>query len=182
MRAVLRTLFLSDFFRAEQAYFTKVKSPVELVIGTVRLAKDFQVPRLGLREIALECRYMGQDLLNPPSVEGWHTGKEWIDTGCLVERINFAAEQVKDLTKPGVRLIVDRLLAASPLSAEGFVDICLDLVGPLAVSQETRDALQHYARLGGNLRFRTANEGRASAQRVRDLLQLIVASREYQLN
>ena len=39
---------------------------------------------------------MGQDLLNPPSVEGWHTGKEWIDTGCLVERINFAAQQVGD--------------------------------------------------------------------------------------
>ena len=33
---------------------------------------------------------MGQDLMNPPSVEGWHTGKEWIDTGILVERINFA--------------------------------------------------------------------------------------------
>jgi hypothetical protein len=26
---------------------------------------------------------MGQDLLNPPSVEGCHTGREWIDTGCL---------------------------------------------------------------------------------------------------
>ena len=39
---------------------------------------------------------MGQELMNPPSVEGWHTGKEWIDTGILVERVNFAAEQVGD--------------------------------------------------------------------------------------
>jgi hypothetical protein len=135
-----------------------------------------------LREIALECRYMGQDLLNPPSVEGWHTGKEWIDTGCLVERINFAAQQVKDLQKPGVLSIIDRLRAASPLSPEGFVDMCVDLVGPLAPSQETRDALLHYARLGGELRFSTADEARTSAQRVSELLQLIVASREYQLN
>ncbi len=182
MQSVLRTLFLSDFFRSESVYFAKVKSPVEHVIGTMRLVKDFTFPKLGLREIALECRYMGQDLLNPPSVEGWHTGKEWIDTGCLVERINFAAQQVKDVTKPGVRFIIDRLRTASPLSPEGFAEMCLDLVGPLSVSHETREALLHYARLGGELRFGSADEERASTQRVSELLQLIVASREYQLN
>ena len=121
-------------------------------------------------------------MLNPPSVEGWHTGKEWIDTGCLVERINFAAQQVKDVTKPGVRSIIDRLRAASPLSPESFVDTCLDLVGPLTASQDTREALLHYARLGGELRFGSGDESRAAAQRVSELLQLIVASREYQLN
>jgi len=182
MRAVMRTLFLSDFFRSEKAYFAKVKSPAELVIGVTRLVQEFGVPKLGLREVALECRYMGQDLLNPPSVEGWHTGKEWIDTGCLVERINFAAQQVRDLTKPGVQFIVNRLRAASPLPPEGFMDQCLDLMGPVAVSQETRNALLHYATLGGELRFGTAEEAHTSAQRVSDLLQLIVASREYQLN
>jgi uncharacterized protein (DUF1800 family) len=182
MRTVLRSLFLSDFFRSEASYFAKVKSPVEHVIGTMRLVKDFTFPRLGLREIALECRYMGQDLLNPPSVEGWHTGKEWIDTGCLVERINFAAQQVKDLQKPGVRAIVERLRAASPLSPEAFVDMSADLVGPLALSRDTREALLHYARLGGELRFGSEAEVRSSQQRVSELLQLIVASREYQLN
>src|SRR5262249_44449793 len=45
MRAVLRTLFLSDFFRSERAYCAKVKSPTELVIGTVRLTGDFQFPK-----------------------------------------------------------------------------------------------------------------------------------------
>jgi uncharacterized protein (DUF1800 family) len=182
MRAVLRTLFLSDFFRSETAYLTKVKSPVEHVIGTVRLVKDFTFPKLGLREIALECRYMGQDLLNPPSVEGWHTGKEWIDTGCLVERINFAAQQVGDVTKPGVRLIIDRLRTASPLAPEGFVEMSTDLVGPLTLSNDTRQALLHYARLGGELRFGTDEDDRNAAKRVSEMLQLIVASREYQLN
>ncbi len=181
MRAVLRTLFLSDFFRSERAYFAKVKSPTELVIGTVRLTGDFTFPKLGLREIALECRYMGQDLLNPPSVEGWHTGKEWIDTGCLVERINFAAQQVGDVRKPGVRFIVDRLRAAGPLSPEGFVDTCLDLAGPVALRPATRQALVDHVRPGGELRFEAGSESTA-AQRVSELLQLIVASREYQLN
>jgi hypothetical protein len=124
---------------------------------------------------------MGQDLLNPPSVEGWHTGKEWIDTGCLVERINFASQQVSDPGKPGVRLIVDRLRAASPLSPERFVDACLDLVGPLTVRPVTRTALIDHVTPGGELRFEAGQE-RAATQRVSELLQLIVATREYQLN
>src|SRR5262245_25586872 len=181
IRSVLRTLFLSDFFRSESTYFAKVKSPVEHVIGTMRLVKDFTFPKLGLREIALECRYMGQDLLNPPSVEGWHTGKEWIDTGCLVERINFAAQQVGALHKPGVRLIVDRLRDAGPLAPERFVDTALDLVGPLSVRQATRQALIDHVTPGGELRFEAGSEDAAS-QRVSELLQLIVATREYQLN
>jgi uncharacterized protein (DUF1800 family) len=181
MRTVLRTLFLSDFFCAERAYFAKVKSPTELVIGTVRLTGDFTFPTQGLRELALECRYMGQDLLNPPSVEGWHTGKEWIDTGCLVERINFAAQQVGDIRKPGVRFIVDRLRAAGPLSPGGCVDTCLDLAGPVALRPATRQALIDHVSAGGALRFEAGSESSA-AQRVSELLQLIVASREYQLN
>jgi hypothetical protein len=181
MRAVMRTLFMSDFFRSEQAYFAKVKNPTELVIGTVRLTKDAGFLKQGLRELSLECRYMGQDLLNPPSVEGWHTGKEWIDTGCLVERINFAAQQVGALHKPGVRLIVDRLRAAGPLAPERFVDTALDLVGPLSMRPATRQALIDHVTPGGELRFEAGSE-EAASQRVSELLQLIVATREYQLN
>jgi hypothetical protein len=181
LRAVLRTLFLSDFFCAETTYLAKVKSPTELVIGTVRLTKDVPFPQLGLREMALECRYMGQDLLNPPSVEGWHTGKEWIDTGCLVERINFAAQQIADVRTPGVQLIMDRLRAASPLSPECCVDICLDLVGPLNVRQTTRAALIDHVSPGGELCF-TPEAAQVTSQRVSELLQLIVSSREYQCN
>ena len=46
---------------------------------------------------------MGQDLANPPTVEGWHTGKEWIDSGTLVERINFTADQMGNTNLPGIR-------------------------------------------------------------------------------
>jgi uncharacterized protein (DUF1800 family) len=138
------------------------------------------VPGLGIRDIALECRYMGQDLLNPPSVEGWHTGKEWIDTGILVERINFAAGQVGDATKPGVRKIIERLRGMGELTPEQFVDACLDLMGPMDVSDTTRDALLTAARKGGNLRF-TGPGDSAAEQRVTEMLQLIVATREFQL-
>jgi hypothetical protein len=122
---------------------------------------------------------MGQDLMNPPSVEGWHTGTEWIDTGILVERINFASEQVGDPSKPGIRKIVERLRAQGELSPEQLVDRCLDLVGPLEVKPATREALVQHARKAGNLRF-VGEHDQAAAQRVAELLQLIVSTREYQ--
>jgi uncharacterized protein (DUF1800 family) len=71
IRSMLRVLFNSNFFK--QSRFAKVKSPVETVIGTTRLVKDFDFPKPGFNALALNIRYMGQDILNPPTVEGWHT-------------------------------------------------------------------------------------------------------------
>ena len=55
----------------------------------------------------LEPRYMGMDLLNPPTVEGWHTGHEWIDSGTLVERINFASDYLGKTDLPGVESLIN---------------------------------------------------------------------------
>ena len=64
---------------------------------------------------------MGQEFLNPPSVEGWHTGREWIDGGTLVERINFSADLVGDTSYPGVQDIVNSMTSQGPVvSPEGW--------------------------------------------------------------
>ncbi len=180
MRPIMRALFMSDFFQSDGAYYAKVKSPAELVASIMRTVEDFTFPKHGIRDIALECRYMGQDLMNPPSVEGWHVGKEWIDTGILVERINFASAQVGDIDKPGVRKIIARLTAMGELSPDAFVDALLDLMGPLRVGDNTRRALLDFASKGGALRLEAGD--RAAGQRVGEMLSLIVATREFQLN
>ncbi|MGH8059974.1 MAG: DUF1800 domain-containing protein, partial [Candidatus Entotheonellia bacterium] len=64
IRAMLRALFLSPCFRSERAYYARVKSPAEQVVGIMRLVGDYVSPKPGFGEISLECRYMGQDLLN----------------------------------------------------------------------------------------------------------------------
>jgi uncharacterized protein (DUF1800 family) len=179
IRAMMRALFLSDFFQSEAAYYARVKSPAELVAGIMRTVEDYTFPKHGIRDIALECRYMGQDLMNPPSVEGWHVGKEWIDTGILVERINFAAAQVGNIDLPGVRKIIDRLRAMSELSPERLVDACVDLMGPLRIGEATRRALIDFANKGGVLKLTPGD--RAAEQRVGEMLSLIVATREFQL-
>ena len=180
IRSVLRVLFNSEFFR--EATFARVKSPAELVAGTVRLAGTHRSPDVDDIKLGLNTTNMGQRLLDPPSVEGWHTGREWINTAGLVHRVNFAVDQFSDVSRPGVRSIADRISArGASISPEGLVDACLDLIGPLSVSATSKQELIDQASAGGELRFGSEDEDRSSTERVRDMLQLIVATREYQM-
>ena len=180
--SVMRTLLLSDFFRSESVRFARVKSPAELVAGTARLAASRQFPGWRIVNLALDTNYMGQEILNPPSVEGWHTGKEWIDTGTLVERVNSAALEVGDLNQPGVRAVVERIRARSEVLSPGdFVMACLEEAGNLLVSEDTLEYLAGYAESQGELRFDRPDLVPCSEQRVAEMLQLILATREYQM-
>ena len=134
IRSMLHVLFNADFFK--NARFAKVKSPAEAVIGTVRLVGDFTTPKPGLPAIVAEMRYMGQDLANPPTVEGWHTGKEWIDSGTLVERINFTADQMGNTNLPGVRAIVKIHLFPNQIHRMFFIDVhgdAFDRIGQVGI-------------------------------------------------
>jgi uncharacterized protein (DUF1800 family) len=180
IRSTLRTLFNADFFK--EARFAKLKSPAEVVVGTLRLVGDAAFPAPGIGNLSRQAGYMGQDLLNPPSVEGWHTGVEWIDSGALVERVNFVADQVGNTDLPGVQDIVNRLGAQKPQSSEEFVDGLLELVGPVRVSDDTRQILVEEASRDGEIRNTTSEEHQLFTQRVGGMLQLIAAAPEYQFN
>ena len=124
---------------------------------------------------------MGQFLCDPPSVEGWHFGAEWIDSGSLVKRINFVADAVSNTNYPGVQAMVRRIAAEGDLSPMEFVDACLDQLGPLEVMEDTRQQLLVMAEKGGGLRWDTEENRKASALKVGDMFGLIAATREYQL-
>ena len=179
IRSVLRVLLESDFFK--EARFRRVKCPTELVTGVLKLVGTYRAPEPGISAYAGAMGVMGQDLLSPPTVEGWHTGREWIDGGTLNERVNFAVNEVADVAKPGMQALVDRLRSAGPsLPADRFVERCLDLIGPVVVGDETRRALMRYAESGGPLELGDEADQRESAARIVRMAQLIVASREYQ--
>ena len=177
MRSVLRVLFLSDFFK--NARFAKIKSPAEVVVGTLRMVGGYGFPAPGIGDLAKQSGYMGQELLNPPSVEGWHTGAEWINSGSLMKRINFSADMVGDTSRPGIQGIIHRLQSMGELAPEEFVDSCLDLLGILEVEAENRRQLVEHAVEGGPLRWNTHEEEAVSADRVGEMLQLAVSLREY---
>lgn len=179
MRHVVRTLFNSDFFK--EARFKKVKSPTELVMGILKLVGTHRKPQPGMGSYSGATTLMGQELLNPPTVEGWHTGKEWIDGGTLTERINFSVGELSDPGKPGIEQIISRLKSnGSALSPDEFVDRCLELVGPLDVGETTRESLTRFAASQGDLNIGSDDAEEENNARVVRMLQLIVSSREYQ--
>ena len=174
VRSMLRVLFNSEAFKT--ARFSKIKSPVETIIGTLRLIGDWTSPKPGFEFIFDEMKFMGQELLNPPSVEGWHTGREWIDGGTLVHRINFTADFLGDANYPGIQEIAARLASDGPtISPEGLVDGCLQMLGHYELAGETRRMLVDQARKGGALR----TDSEEFPQQVGQMLQMIAATKEY---
>ena len=185
IRSMLGVLFNSDSFKSDQARFAKVKSPAEVVVGTLHLLGDFKFPKRGIFEVALGCRYMGQDLLNPPSVEGWHTGEEWIDSGSLVERVNFVADQVSDIAQPGVRAMVDTLLdRVVELDPVSVINECLELLGHVRLHEKNKEHLAGEIRSMLDQRsglVAGSTEERLSAEKtVLHTIKMIGSSREYQ--
>ncbi|MGH2368651.1 MAG: DUF1800 domain-containing protein [Chloroflexota bacterium] len=181
LRHVLRALFLSPFFRSEKALFARIKTPPELVAGTVRLTGEHRFPEPGVQRLAAATNYMGQELLNPPSVKGWDGGLAWINTGLLMERVNFAAQELGDPTKPGAQQLVRALTeGGASCPPEVAVDRALAFMGPLRAAPATRQVLVDHVRRDGDLRFATEVDRQTAAERIAELLQLIAASREYQ--
>ena len=181
IRSMLRVLFNSDFFQSEERRYGKVKSPVELVTGVIRLTEEFDGPSIEIGDRNSQMSFMGQQLLNPPSVEGWHQGVEWIETGSLIERLNFAAQQLGDLEKPGVKSMVRNILQdeSGPISAERLVDKCLDQLGAIEVSPDTKSALVRFAS-SQSFESRSADSSDETQKNVSDLLRLVASVPEFQ--
>jgi len=175
IKAVLRVMFNSDFFK--NARYSKVKSPAEVVAGTLKMVGTYQFPEPTLPSIAPEPSYMGQALLDPPSVEGWYTGQEWINSGSLLARINFVADRVADTSLPGVKSIISQMKAEGVNTPDQLIDATLDHMGFLVVGAETRQQLLDHANGNGNMDW--SNED-AAGTRIGEMLALVGATTEYQ--
>ena len=178
MRTVLQEMFTSDWFK-NSTDKKKVKSPAELVAGVLKQTGEFRFPKPGMHEFTAAAAVMGQSLLNPPTVEGWHTGHEWIDSGTLSERINFAAKQFRDPSKPGIQEILQRAggLGEDP---SGLVSRCLDLMGGVRVSEETHRSLVKYISELDAIGQESGSEVDEQESDVLNLLQMIVSTVDYQ--
>lgn len=179
MRPVLRALFNADFFK--QAVYKKVKSPVEVVVGTLKMTEAFSGPDPEWGDLSNETGTMGQDVLNPPSVEGWHTGGEWINSGALINRVNFVADRLRNTSSPGIGAMARRIGSnGGALTTEAFVDRCLGEMGLRSVDAETYGQLVQQAEAGGPVVYGEDGEFEGFSQRVADMLALIAGVKEYQ--
>ncbi|MCL0054958.1 DUF1800 domain-containing protein [Dehalococcoidia bacterium] len=180
IRAMLRFLFNSDFFK--QAQYKRVKSPAELVAGTIRLMGTNKYPEPDFSELGeYFTRVTGQALMTPPTVEGWHTGMEWIDGGTLTERVNFAVSQVEDTSSPGLRDISERLSKnSSVFSPEYMVDGCLEMMGVANSSDDVRGPLIDYVKSEGDLYKLSEEDYEEFVRKISNILKLVVSTIDYQ--
>ena len=175
IKAVLRTMFNSDFFK--NARYSKIKSPAEVVASTLKMVGSYQRPEPTIPDIGPEATYMGQSLLDPPSVEGWYTGQEWINSGSLLARINFVADRVANTSLPGIQTIIDRIKGDGVSTPEELVEASLEHMGFLEVGEETMSQLLDHAKGEGAMNW---SDEAASGTRVGEMLALVGATTEYQ--
>jgi len=180
IRPVLRAIFYSDFFK--EAIYKKIKSPAEVVACTLKLTGALTEPSPEWFDHGKRATVFGQDLLDPPTVEGWHTGHEWVNSGALVGRVNYVADQVQCPNSPGIQELIRRIASSNgvAMTAEQLVDHCLDLMGPLQVREQTKAELVEHIEGEGSISWGTTNDYERSSHRVQGLMALIAGTREYQ--
>jgi uncharacterized protein (DUF1800 family) len=88
----LRVMLCSQEFYAADIIRNQVKSPVQWLIGSVRVLECDLPPTLVSWGMT---RQLGQDLFAPPNVKGWDGGVTWITTNTLLTRYNDAQALVE---------------------------------------------------------------------------------------
>ncbi len=86
IKPLMLALLTSDAFWAAKNRGELIKSPVELLVGTVRFFKE--TPADG-DSLARYGRRLGQDIFDPPNVKGWAGHTAWISTDTLLAREQF---------------------------------------------------------------------------------------------
>ena len=116
VKVALRELLETNSFWARENRGTLVKSPVEIVVGTLRqldLSPDETVP------LALAVAGMGQNLFGPPNVRGWPGGDEWINSSTLLARKQFLDRIAHNDAGPPPRMAAVAMMAETPDASDG---------------------------------------------------------------
>ena len=83
---LMRKVFTSEWFYDEENIGTKIKSPIDLLAGVMKI---LNVKFEDTESVILIEKVLGQILFNPPNVAGWSGGKSWIDNASLMIRLNL---------------------------------------------------------------------------------------------
>src|SRR5262249_14400549 len=182
--ALVETMLRSNLFFSPTVYRTRIKAPVDFVLGIVRALEA----RVGTTTLAAALESLGQNLFNPPSVKGWDGGQSWLNGQTLLFRQNLtltlSSSEDKDL-RDGVRRPAPFLLAekyGKRTDAE-LVDFFLRLFLQDDVSPDSRARLLHYQEHTHQLAVPVYwTQQDAAEHRIRALCHLVLTLPEYQLD
>ena len=165
---MVRRLLLSTQFRDPRNYYKRYSWPAEFV---VRSLTEVGPAGFSVNDALPPMANMGQQLFEPPDVNGWELGAGWFSTGSMLARMNFAA-QLATNQKFNLRDAA-RSHADSP---EALVTHVLDRLTPPDYSASSHAALMEYARTGTTW---PASDPQL-ATKVAGLVHLVVGSGDYQ--
>ena len=86
IKQLLTEIFTSDWFYSEKNIGTKIKSPIELMVGIMRIV-PMKIEKT--QNLIVYQKLLGQMLLYPPNVAGWPSGTSWIDSSTLLLRMQI---------------------------------------------------------------------------------------------
>ena len=169
IKAVLRTLFQSSQFRDPANFFQRYSWPLEY---TVRAIKEIGWTGFSANSALNPLTNMGQQMYEPPDVNGWETGPGWISTSSMLARMNFSATLAQNQ-----RFNLARDAQPYRQSPDGVLAYMLARFPNIGFSSTATAAMSDYLRS-------TAWTGTDAQlqQRVPGLARLIVGSGEYQFN
>lgn len=142
IREMLRTIFTSPEFNSAETYRAKIKRPFELAVSSVRtLGADTN----GGPPFHQWIARMGQPLYGFQTPNGYSdVAENWVNTGALLERMNFALALVNNRI-PGTRVDLARLLgdqkSGTSIDKEKLLDRFVGLIVGGEMSAKTRETL-----------------------------------------
>jgi uncharacterized protein (DUF1800 family) len=168
IRPMVRRLLLSSHFLAEENQYKRYSWPVEFV---VRSLKEVGWNGFSVNDALTPLANMGQQLFEPPDVNGWDLGPGWFSSGAMLARMNFAA-QLATNQKFNLRDL-SRRRGRTP---EALVAYLLDRLTPPDFAPSARTALLDYARAGVTWDGSDAQ----LATKASGIVHLVVGSGDYQ--
>ncbi|WP_265131377.1 DUF1800 domain-containing protein [Chryseobacterium oranimense] len=86
IQKLMTEIFSSSWFYDKKNIGNRIKSPIELMAGMMRiLPMNIQNPE----NLIVYQKLLGQMLLYPPNVAGWPSGRSWIDSSTLMLRLQI---------------------------------------------------------------------------------------------
>lgn len=166
IKAVLLQLFTAEYFFASE--FQRYSWPIEFVVRSI---KETGWTGFTVDAAMTPLVNMGQQLYEPPDVNGWALGPEWFSTASMLARMNFAATLMGNQ-----KFNIGRDLQPYRQSPERVVDYMLNRYNYAPITSDVYNTLLEYARGGAAW---TGNDTQLNNKGA-GLARLIVASSEFQ--
>jgi uncharacterized protein (DUF1800 family) len=186
---LVENIFTRDWFYRPENIGTRIKSPVEFLVG---MQRNFGITFQQKQAVLFIQKSLGQILFYPPNVAGWAGGKNWIDSSTLMTRMKlpeiiFKAAEVTfkpkddgDVTTEYLSRKVNKI--QSKIDWQGFEDAFAannpkDLVNKIESYLLSRPLSEPQKKVVQN-----KIEGKSGSELVQIIAQNIASLPEYQLD